>query len=124
MLRPLHDHVRRLNSLHKLYDKAIRISKPYRISKIKSLYENEKVDLAICTFESSNYKDVFPTDDLLENVIRQKEAAIQQKEFEKAAILRDKEKARLNELLKRIGIDESDKFFICKDIIYQKAFIL
>lgn len=115
--------IKKLNRISFLYDYSIQNCKPYRIGKVRDMYQMvfKEIDLAysIHEFDCKNYRDVFDSDKKMELVSLKKEESISRQEYEEAAFYRDKEKTVLRSLLFSIGVNETDKFFVWNETIYK-----
>lgn len=119
----LHDTVRSLNRIKSLYDFSIRYSSPYRIGRIRNLFEkalhDAKGKYEIKTFDTQNYNQLFRAHDKLDLMRSKKISAIASNDYESAALIRDQERRILRSLLSSIGIRESDQFFVNEGRIYK-----
>lgn len=115
--------VRKLNRLSKLYDAALTISKPYLISRVRNLYENELnnilINHTISTLDTHNYQSIFGLDAKLTYLLEKKELAVKMGHYEIAAQLRDQEKIVLSLRLSKLGYNVNENFIIIGDSIYQ-----
>lgn len=115
--------VHRLNRTSRLYEFSIVHSSPYRVGRIRNIFESAlfevKSKYEIKEFSSQNYKELFDTDQKLELLISEKRKAITARDYESAATLRDREKRILRSLLLSIGVSHSDQFFTARERIYK-----
>lgn len=117
------DCIEKLNRLKRLYNLAISFNSPYRISSIRKAYE-ETLDKVRLTYElrilgSHNYSVVFGERLELARLIRKKDNAILNKEYELAAKFRDDERILVRTLLSEINIPKKDSFFLFNNYLYQ-----
>lgn len=123
MSEDLLDKVIKLNRLSKLYDTAISHGRPYRVSRIRNLYQNEFAYLqskyTISILDSNNYQLLFGPDAKLSYLLEKKEKAVEKGQYEIAAQLRDQEKIVLSLRLSKLGFDVNENFIIIGDSIYQ-----
>lgn len=123
MSRDLINSVKKLNRLSKLYDAAFSLGKPYQISRIRNLYENElnniQIKNAISILDSRKYQRIFGSDVKLTYLLEKKELAVKKGHYEIAAQLRDQEKVVLSLRLSKLGFDVNENFIIIRDSIYQ-----
>lgn len=117
------NNVKKLNRLSKLYDAAIANGKPYRVSRVRNLYENElnniQTNHTISTLDTQKYRSIFGSDDKLTYLVEKKELAVKKGHYEIAAQLRDQEKIVLSLRLSKLGFDVNENFIIIGDSIYQ-----
>lgn len=123
MQSQLRDTVQRLNRITLLYDFSVLHSKPYRISRLRVMYQNAMTkansEFEIKDFDSSNYLEFFKPHQRLESIISRKVKAISVGDYESAASLRDEEKNILRSLLLTIGVTRTDQFFANSERIYK-----
>jgi hypothetical protein len=123
MSKDLINDVRKLNRLSKLYDAAIANGKPYRVSRVRNLYENElnniQTNHSIFTMDTHKYQSIFGSDVKLTYLLEKKELAVKKGHYETAAQLRDQEKIVLSLRLSTLGFDVNENFIIISDSIYQ-----
>lgn len=123
MQSQLRDTVQRLNRIIRLYDFSVLYSKPYRISRIRVIYQDAMTkansEFEIKNFDSSNYLELFQPHQRLESIISRKAKAISEGDYENAASLRDEEKNILRSLLATIGVSNADQFFANEEWIYK-----
>ncbi len=123
MSEDLHSRLRKLNRLSKLYDAVITSGSPYRISRVRNLYEDLLNSLrkkyTISILDSQKYQILFGSDIKIASILEKKEKAIQARQYEIAAQLRDLEKSVLNLKLAELGFNVSENFLIIGEGIYQ-----
>lgn len=123
MSEDLSNKVKKLNRLSRLYDFAIAHGKPYRVSRIRNLYQSIFTDLqrkyTITILDSHNYQSLFGPDSKLTYLLEKKELAVKKGYYEIAAQLRDQEKIVLSLRLSNLGFDVNENFIIIGDGIYQ-----
>lgn len=123
MSRDLINNVRKLNRLSKLYDAAIANGKPYRVSRVRNLYEKElnniQTNHTIFTLDTHKYQSLFGSDVKLTYLLEKKEQAAKKGHYEIAAQLRDQEKVVLSLRLSTLGFDVNENFIIIRDGVYQ-----
>jgi hypothetical protein len=123
MQSQLLDTVQKLNRLILLYDFSVLYSKPYRIGRIREMYQNAlnkaNSEFEVKDFSSSNYREFFQQDQRLESVISRKMNAISTGDYESAATQRDEEKKILRTLLLTVGVGKTDQFFANSERIYK-----
>lgn len=117
------DCIEKLNRLKRLYNLAISFSSPYRVGSIRKAYEETLAKVRL-TYElrilgSHNYSIVFGTQQDLVRIVRKKNNAILNKEYELAAKFRDDERALVRKILSEIKIPRKDSFFLFNDYLYQ-----
>lgn len=123
MQEQLRNSIIKLNRIRRLYDYAIQYGRPYRIAKIRSLYERilsklkQEYDVQILC--AKNYMAIFGDQPQLSRLGDRKLKAIRNKEYELAADLRDAEKKLIRYLLSVIHIPLGDYFFVFKGQVYQ-----
>ncbi len=119
----LHNTVQSLNRIARLYDFSIRHSKPYRISRMRNLFEralhDAKVKYEIENFDTQKYNQIFNTHEKLDLARSKKKRAIASNDYEEAALFRDQEKSILRSLLFSMGVSKSDQFFANEGRIYK-----
>lgn len=119
----LHNCIRKLNKASQLYDYSVRNSSPYRIGRVRAIYESiaELViaEFGITEFNSDLYNSFFGKNESLERILRKKHMAIERKEYEAASELRDREKSIIISLLSEYGVNSSTRFFIKDERIYK-----
>ena len=119
----LRETVHRLNRIIRLYEFSIIHSSPYRIGRVRNLFESVLLDAKskyeIREFSSKNYIQLFDSHQKLEVVIFKKRKAITSGDYELAASLRDDEKSILRSLLLSIGVNKTDQFFATNERIYK-----
>ncbi len=117
------NNIKKLNRLSRLYDAAIANGKPYRVSRVRNLYENELNNIqtkhTIFAFDTHKYQSIFGSDVKLTYLHEKKELAIKKGHYEIAAQLRDQEKIVLSLRLSKLGFDVNENFIIIGDSIYQ-----
>lgn len=118
----LPDIVKRLNKIHRILERAKKISKPYRLSRVRQLYETLLKEAAnrfeIQKLEFHDYEKFFKSSDLLLTTLRAKSDAINRGEYELGVSLKDKEKQLVRKLLLNNGYSECDVFFNHENVIY------
>lgn len=119
----LHNNVKKLNRLSRLYNVAIEYGKPYRVSRIRNLYQKIFTDLqskyTITILDSINYQSLFGKDIKLTYLLEKKELAVKKGHYEIAAQLRDQEKIVLSLRLSNLGFDVNENFILIGEKIYQ-----
>ena len=119
----LHNNVKKLNRLSRLYNVAIKYGKPYRVSRIRNLYQKTFTDLqskyTITVLDSINYQSLFGQDIKLTYLLEKKELAVKKGHYEIAAQLRDQEKIVLSLRLSNLGFDVNESFILIGEKIYQ-----
>lgn len=123
MSADLRSKVKKLNRLFRLYDSTIAYGKPYRVSRIRNLYQRFFADLqskyTITVLDSHNYQSLFGQDTKLNYLLEKKELAVKKGHYEIAAQLRDQEKIVLNLKLFNLGFDTNENFILIREKIYQ-----
>lgn len=122
MQNQLPDIAKRLNKIHQIFERAKKISRPYRLSRIRRLYEAELREaekrFEIQKLEFHYYHKFFKSSDLLLTTLRAKTDAINRGEYELGVALKDKEKRIVRKLLVENGYREDDVFFHYENVIY------
>ncbi len=119
------DLVYRLNRIYKLYNRAILVSKPYRLHKIRKAYL-EISDHASRAYEIIPLKSIIEYEKflgpqpVLPELIKRKAEAIRHADYETAASLRDKEKEYIRLKIQQAGMNPHDYFYTKDGIIFFK----
>lgn len=117
------NNVRKLNRLSRMYEVAIANGRPYRVSRVRKLYEKElnniQTNHIISTLDVHKYQSIFGSDVKLTYLLEKKELAVKKGHYEIAAQLRDQEKNVLSLRLSKLGFDVNENFIIIGDSIYQ-----
>lgn len=83
------------------------------------MIEHANTQYSISSFNSECYLQFFGRNEKLESILQRKLSAINAKEYELAAELRDNEKSVIISLLAEFGVDSSAKFFVKDERIYK-----
>ncbi|WHZ06842.1 MAG: hypothetical protein OJF59_000595 [Cytophagales bacterium] len=108
-----------LNAMHRLYEKAVDQGKPYRIHRIKKLYNDFKTQAAeifeIVPLDSvDSYEQLLGPLPELRKLMLLKEIAIQNSDYEQLATIFDQQREYVLSRIQVIGANKFDQFF-CKN---------
>ena len=114
--------VEKLNRVNLLYNFAVSYSKPYRIGKIKSLFNDALLEASkrfiVRELNDTNYSEVIDISQNLETIISKKHEAIVQQDYEIALMFRNKEKEIVRKSLEALGVKLDARYSVINNCLY------
>ncbi len=112
-----------LNTMHRLYEKAVEQGKPYRIHRIKQLYNHFKTHAAeifdMVPLDSvESYEQLLGPLPTLRKIVNLKNNAIKNLDYEGAATYRSQELNQIQKILLDKGLNAGEYFFCSNGIIF------